>query len=255
MSHRRTRSIVVSLGAFALAIAAPARSLHAQVAAGNGFLLGTPDGSITIRTGWALASAGSDIFSFTTNNLTIDRRDFSSPLIGADLAFSVLPRTDVVFSASYAAANKRSEFRKFEDNNHDPIGQTTGFFRVPLSVSVKQYLTRRGRSIGQLAWIPARFSAYVGAGAGTTWYRFRQNGDWIDFTDMSVFPAQLRAEGWTMSGHAFAGTEWAMSARFSLVTEARYERAHAAINSNDFQGFDPIDLSGLSTTAGIAVRF
>jgi len=255
MSHRRTRSIVVSLGAVALAIAAPIASLHAQVAAGNGFLLGTPDGSLTIRGGWALASAGSDIFSFTTDNLTIDRRDFSSPLIGADLAFRVLSRTDVVFSAAYEAANKRSEFRKFEDNNHQPIGQTTEFVRVPMSVGVKQYLTDRGRSIGQLAWIPAKFSAYVGAGVGTVWYRFRQNGDWIDFSDMSVFSAQLATEGWTVSGNAFVGGEWAMSSRLSLVTEARYDRAHAAVSSNDFSGFGPIDLSGLSTTAGLAVRF
>lgn len=255
MSQRRTRSIVVSLGAVALAIAAPAASLRAQVAGGNGFLLGTPDGSLTLRTGWALASAGSDIFSFTTDNLTIDRRDFSSPLFGADLAFRVLSRTDVVFSASYEAANKRSEFRKFEDNNHQPIGQTTEFVRVPMSVGVREYLTDRGRSIGRLAWIPSRFSAYIGAGVGSVWYRFRQNGDWIDFTDMSVFPAELRTEGWSVSANAFVGGEWAMNARLSLVTEARYERAHGSIDSNDFQGFGPIDLSGLSTTAGLAIRF
>ncbi len=253
--QRRARSIAVSFGAIALAISAPVASLAAQVAGGNGFLLGAPDGSLTIRGGWALASAGSDLFSFTTDNLTLNRRDFSSPLIGADLAFHVLSRTDIVLSASYEGANKRSEFRKFEDNNHQPIGQTTGFHRVPLTISVKQYLTDRGRSIGHLAWIPARFSAYVGAGGGTTWYRFRQNGDWIDFTDMSVFPAQLMTEGWTASANAFVGGEWSMNARLSLVTEARYDRAHATINSVDFQDFGPIDLSGFTTTAGIAVRF
>ena len=255
MSHRRFRSIAVSFGAVLLLAVPRFAPIHAQVAAGKGFLLGAPSGSLTLRGGWALASAGSDIFSFTTDNLTLNRRDFSSPLIGADLAFRVLSRTDVVISTSYEAANKRSEFRKFEDNNHQPIGQTTEFVRVPITVSVKQYLTDRGRSIGQLAWIPSRFSSYVGAGAGTTWYRFRQNGDWIDFTDMSVFTAQLQAESWTMSADAFVGGEWALSPRFSLVTEARYERAHAPIKSVDFSDFSPIDLSGFSTTAGIAVRF
>lgn len=254
MSHRRTRCIVVSLGV-ALLVATPRfASVHAQVAAGRGFLFGAPDGSLTLRGGWALASAGSDIFAFTTDNLTINRRDFSSPLIGADLAFRVASRTDLVFSTSYEGANRRSEFRKFEDNNHNPIGQTTAFIRVPVTVSVKQFLTNRGRQIGQLAWIPSRFSAYVGAGAGATWYRFRQNGDWIDFTDMSVFSAQLTSDGWAPSAHVLVGGEWSLNARLSMVTEARYERAHAAL-SDDFQGFAPMDLSGLSTTAGIAVRF
>jgi hypothetical protein len=261
MLNRRIRQRAVSLdavrraGAIALVTALPFASISGQVAAGRGYLLGAPDGSLTLRGGWALASAGSDVFSFTTDNLTINKRDFSSPLIGADLAVRILSRTDFVVSMSYAAANRRSEFRKFVDNNQQPIGQTTGFVRMPVSVSIKQYLTTRGRSIGHLAWIPARFSAYVGAGGGATWYRFRQNGDWIDFADMSVFSSELVSDGWTPSAHVLVGGEWSLGARWSAVTEARYERAHANLRPEAFQGFAPIDLSGFSTTAGIAVRF
>jgi hypothetical protein len=241
-------------GAAALLIAAPFVGTSGQVAAGRGFLLGAPDGTLTFRGGWGLATASSDIFSFTTDNLTLNRRDFSSPTFGADLGFDILSRTDLVMSVGYAGVYRRSEFRHFIDNNHLPIEQNTRFLRVPLTVSVRQYLTTRGRSVGRLAWIPARFSAYVGAGGGATYYRFKQAGDWIDFTDNSVFPATLQSDGWTPSAHVLVGGEWSLSARFSAVTEARYERAHATL-SNDFTNFAPIDLSGFSTTAGIAVRF
>jgi hypothetical protein len=256
----RTRYAVVSPGALrrigALALLATLPSIVlSQVAAGRGFLLGLPNGSITLRGGWALASAGSDIFSFTTDQLTINRRDFSSPLVGADLAIRVLSRTDVVASVTYAGIHKQSEFRGFIDNNNGPINQTTGFVRVPLTMSVKQYLTSRGRSIGQLAWIPSRFSAYVGAGGGITWYRFRQDGDWIDFKTMDVFSAVMESDGWTPTAHVLAGTEWNLGARTALVTEARYERSHATLNASDFSGFGPIDLSGFSTTAGITIRY
>lgn len=233
---------------------APLGATAAQVAAGSGFLLGAPDGSLTLRGGWATASAGSDIFSFTTDNLTLNRRDFSSPTLGADIAFRTLSRTDVVLSIDYDGTRKQSEFRHFIDNNHNPIEQSTTFIRIPLMVSVKQYLTTRGRSIGKLAWIPSRFSAYVGAGGGATWYRFKQQGDWIDFQTSDVFPALLQSEGWTPTAHVLLGGEWSLSARFSAVTEAKYERSHAPLGA-DFSGFDPIDLSGFSTTAGIAVRF
>jgi hypothetical protein len=225
-----------------------------QVASGRGFLLGAPDGSLTIRGGWALASAGSDIFSFTTGLLTINRHDFSSPTLAGDLAFRVLSRTDVVISTGYSGMRTGSEFRGFIDNNDQPIEQTTEFLRVPVTLSVKQYLTNRGRSIGQLAWIPSRFAFYVGAGGGATWYRFNQHGDFIDFTDNSVFSAVLQSDGWAPEAHVMTGVEWNLNARFAAVTEARYERSHATLSA-DFHQFAPIDLSGFTTTAGIAVRF
>jgi hypothetical protein len=244
-----------AIGAFALIAAAPFPSIQAQVPGGNGFLLGAPDGALTLRGGWSLPSAGSDIFSFTTNQLTINRSDFHSPLIGADLSFHLLSRTDIVYSVEYSGMNRGSEFRHFIDNNHQPIQQSTALFRVPQTLSVKQYLTDRGRSVGQLAWIPARFAVYVGAGGGITWYRFKQHGDWIDFTDNSVFPATMQSEGWTGVAQILAGGEWSLSERFAAVTEARYLRSHATMDPSDFTGFAPIDLSGFSTTAGIAVRF
>ena len=238
----------------ALLVAAP-MSAGAQVASGPGFLLGMPDGSLTVRGGWALASAGSDIFSFTTDQLTLNRRDFSSPTFGTDLAFRVLSRTDVVFSVDYDGMRKQSEFRNFIDNDHHPINQNTQFIRVPLEASVRQYLTTRGRSIGKLAWVPARYSLYVGAGGGFAWYRFRQQGDWIDFKTNDVFSSTMQSDGWTPTAHVLVGGEWNLSARFAVVTEAKYQRAHAPLSTSDFQGFEPIDLSGLSTTAGITVRF
>ena len=243
---------IASVAALGLAVLPSIGS--AQVAAGRGFLLGVPDGSITLRGGWALASANSDIFSFTTGLLTLRRRDFSSPTVAGDVAFRVLSKTDFVISTGYAGMSKRSEFRGFIDNNNLPIEQTTQFMRVPITVSVKQYLTSRGRSIGHLAWVPARATAYVGAGGGATWYRFRQDGDFIDFADSSVFSTVLQSDGWSPEAHVLAGVEWNLGARFAAVTEARYERSHATLGA-DFSNFGPIDLSGFSTTAGFAVRF
>src|SRR5689334_18849879 len=46
---------------------------------GNGFLFGAPAGAFTLRGGWAMPRAKSDLFTFTTQNLTLNRSDFSSP--------------------------------------------------------------------------------------------------------------------------------------------------------------------------------
>jgi hypothetical protein len=229
-------------------------ALGAQASTGDGFFMGTPRGSFTVRGGWALASARSDVFTFTTDNLTLDRGDFSSPVIDLDFAIRLLPRTDLVISSAFTGTRKKSEFRNFIDNNDAPIEQTTGFDRIPVTVSVKQYLSNRGRSIGKLAWIPTRVAPYVGAGGGAMWYRFRQTGDFVDFQTNDVFNAVLESQGWAPTGHALAGGEVTINPRLAFVTEGRYTWAKAKLQ-NDFSGFDRIDLSGFTTTAGIAVRF
>jgi opacity protein-like surface antigen len=51
-----------------------------------------------------------------------------------------------------------------------------------------------------------------------------------------------------------AGVEWSVTPGWALRTEARYVSA-GATPSQDFSGFNRIDLSGLTTSVGFFVRF
>jgi hypothetical protein len=51
-----------------------------------------------------------------------------------------------------------------------------------------------------------------------------------------------------------AGVDYALGPRFAITTEARYLWSNAEL-SQDFSGFQPLDLSGLSTTVGLSIRF
>jgi len=248
MSAIRSSFVISALAVASLAPVVPAQDM------GNGFLFGAPTGSFVVRGGWAMARAGSDLFSFTTNQLTLNRGDFSSPSGDIDLAFNVTPQWQIVASGSVAITNRRSEFRHFEDNNNLPIEQTTSFSRVPLTLNVKRYLTSTGRSIGRFAWIPSRFAPYVGIGGGVMHYRFRQSGDWIDFKTMDVFLSEYESDGWAPTANVQTGVDYSLNARFALTGEARYVWSNAPL-SQDFQGFQKLDLSGFSTSIGVAVRF
>ena len=243
-----TRLLPALVLAVALPVAARAQST------GNGFLFGAPMGSLTIRGGYANASAGSDLFAFSTDQLTLNRRDFSSPTVDIDLAFRTGARTDVVFGGSFAGTSKGSEFRHFVDQNNAAVRQNTTFQRVPLTISLRHYLTSRGRSVGNFAWVPARFTPFVGLGGGATWYRFRQSGDFIDFKTNNVFPSTLESSGWAPTARAMAGADYTLSPRLALTGQETYLWAKGGL-SNDFSGFHRIDLSGLSTTLGLSVRF
>jgi hypothetical protein len=221
---------------------------------GDGFLFGAPHGEVSIRGGFNHATAGSDIFTFTENQLTVAKRDFSAVAFATDVDVALTPRTSMRFGFAISQSNTPSEFRDFVDNNRLPIQQTTEFRRVPLTASLKAYLSPPGRSVGHFAWIPSRYAPYVGGGAGAMWYRFQQYGDFIDFTTYKVFPDSFLSDGWTPTLHAFAGTDVSLNPRFAVTFEGRYEWAHKELSA-DFARFQPIDLSGFALTAGFVVRY
>ena len=238
----------------AVALVTFARPAAAQTS-GDGFLFRRPTGSFSIHGGYALANAGSDIFSEATTQLTLDKRDFSGFSLGGDISYSMSPRLDLVFGGDYTFSKKDSEFRDWEDNNGEPIEQSTDFKRVPLTLSLKYYVRERGREVSQFAWIPTRYSPYVGIGGGATWYRFRQQGDFVDFEDLDVFYAEVQSSGWAPMGQALAGLDYTIGPWFALTGEGRYTLAKARLNPDDFEGFEKIDLSGFAGTVGFKVRF
>lgn len=250
LATRRGRIAAVAL--VAATISAP-RAAAAQ-AEGHGFLFGAPAMNLSLRLGYALPSARSDLFTFTTDQLTLGRGDFGGPSIDADLGIRAAERTDVTVSASYSGMSRRSEFRHFIDNNNQPIEQTTRFQRVPLTIGLKQYLTPRGRQIGRYAWVPQRMTPYIGAAIGTEWYRFRQDGDFVDFADSSIYSAVNETSGWGLTTRGDAGLEYTLTPSMALSGQLTYSWAQAAVGG-DYSGFSRIDLSGLSTTFGVAFRF
>jgi hypothetical protein len=238
-----------------IGLAIAAIPLSAQELSGNGFLFGTPTGSFTMRAGYAAASAGSDIFSFVTSDLTLRRKDFGSFSYGFDLALRAHPRVDIVLSTDVSGMNKKSEFREWQDNSGNPIEQTTSFSRSAIMLSGKYYFRPYGRTLSRLAWIPARYAPWVSAGIGFTHYGFKQDGDFIDSkANNKVFYDTFESSDWGKGGQVSAGIDWNLNHRFALTTQARYLFGKADLGI-DYSGFAPIDLSGAGVSTGLVIRF
>ena len=245
------RAIVLS----ALAVAA-GRPLQAQ-GSGNGYLFGAPSAQITLRGGYSQANARSELFDQVTSDLTLSRRDFAGLTGGATIAIHAGPRFDVTLDADVAGmTGRRSEYRGFEDQGGQPIEQTTDFVRVPVLVGARFNLTDPGRSVGRLAWIPARLVPWVGAGVGAAWYRFRQQGDFIDFNtvDNQVVTLQVSSSGWAPAAQASLGADLTLSPRVALTGGARYTWSRAKLGEDFDQAFDRLDLSGVAVTLGLTFR-
>ncbi|MEZ4416195.1 MAG: hypothetical protein R3E10_10660 [Gemmatimonadota bacterium] len=221
---------------------------------GEGFLFGSPRGSIAFKAGYAMPTAGSQIFDFVSDELTLSKRDFNAPWFEGEIGVRVSDRVDVLFDVAYSRSERDSEFRDWTDTNDLPIEQRTMFRRVPVSLGFKYYLGDTGRRISSLAWVPAKWTPYVGAGAGIIWYRFSQVGDFVDFETLDIFVDNFISEGHSGTVHALAGVDYSLSARAALTGEARYQYAKGPMGA-DFVDFDDLDLAGFQVTAGLKFRF
>jgi hypothetical protein len=218
------------------------------------FLFGRPKHAIGIRGNWLFASAGSDLFDFVTEHLTLEKEHFNSPGFGADVAFALTPRAELEASVELNRMTRGSEYRAFVDNNLLPIEQRTSMQTTQLSAGIRYALTPRGDEVGRLAWIPRRVVPFVGAGAGAVYYQFEQNGDFVDFVDLSVFYDVFRSTGWAPTAHVLAGVDLQIYKGFYGTVQGRYTKAAAELTS-DFIDFDAIDLSGFRLSAGINLLF
>ena len=218
------------------------------------FMFGRPSTSIGLRGSWIFASAGSDLFDFVTQQLTIDKQDFNAPAFAADVAFNVTSRLQIEGGVEIARLERDSEYRDFVDNNLLPIEQTTGLQTVHLVGGVRYALVPRGREVSRLVWVPARVVPFVGAGGGVVRYAFRQFGDFVDFVDNNIFYESFRSTGWGPTAHVFSGVDVQLYKALYVTVQGRYTTGSAKLSS-DFVDFDPIDLSGFRTSAGINLIF
>jgi hypothetical protein len=234
-----------------LAAAPPA---GAQVA-GDGFLFHVPSGSFVLRAGLDQALAGSDIFSQSISDFTLRKSDFAGLNFSIELNATLSRRTDLVISAGWTGSRHGSEYRHWVDNNDLPIQQTTTFQRVPITAGARYYLIPQGERIGHLAWVPSRIAPFVGGGVGAIWYRFRQNGDFINLSSATkdVFSDDLSTSDWSLTAYAAAGADYSITPSFFLTGEARYTWARAHVGP-DYYGYGRVDLSGVALTVGVGFR-
>ena len=258
--HRRPRlPAMVIAGLIAMMLADPA----AAQGSGNGFLFSQPAGSFSLRGGYAFASASSDVFNDAMSQLTLDKSDFGAFAWGGDISYAAKPRLDLVFDVGVSSSKEESEVRDFVEDlpngGSAPITQVTRYKRVPLTFALKYYFVDRGRAVSQLAYIPSKYAPYMAIGAGAMYYEFKQSGDFVDFESDPEFPeiftAELESNGWTAMAHGAAGIDYSLGPWLALTGEARYQWAKARLDPEVFEGYDKIDLSGVTGTVGFKVRF
>ncbi|MEO5510505.1 MAG: hypothetical protein ABIV28_02545 [Longimicrobiales bacterium] len=238
-----------------VACSAGAASTAASPAnAQDGFFFKPPAATVELRIGRNAANASGEIFRHMIDNFTLDSHDFAATSISADVAFRGAPAWDVVLGIAHAISRAASESRDYTDQDDQPILQQTRLTRMPVTAGARYYVLARGQALAEHAWVPARFTPFVGAGVGLMHYRLEQMGDFVNYEDLSIFNDLLESTGNSAMAYGEAGAAYWFNQRVGLSGGARYTYAKAGLR-RDFEGFEDINLSGLQASAGFAVRF
>jgi hypothetical protein len=194
------------------------------------------------------------VFDFSQERFNVHKRDFGGVNGEAELAFGLARGFEMSVAAGYAVASKRSMYRDWVDNDDQPIEQTTWFRRAPVTLNVRYNFIKPVEPVGSFAFIPTKYTPYVGVGAGFVSHKFKQTGDFIDFQDMGVFFHEYESSGVSSLMQAVAGLTYAVNAQMGLDTQLKYVHSSAEMG-RQWLGFDKIDLSGVALTTGVHIRF
>jgi opacity protein-like surface antigen len=250
----------ISITLFAIAAPASAQQqappdIPAASSSGpSDFILGAPRGWLALRGSYLFPRAGGDLFSFVSDQLTVDRSDLQAGGFAVDVGAALASDIDLVFGFDISHHTTPSEYRRFVTPSRQPIAQNTTLRQSEASAGVRLMPLGRGRRISRFAFIPRRFTPYVGGGASLMYYSLEQLGQFVDFNDLSIFNDRFASNGWTVGPYVNGGADVQVWKRLYVTAEGRYSWLHSGLDQ-DFSGFDGIDLAGFRASYGISVVF
>ncbi len=234
----RTTARIGSVLALALLVSAPA---SAQVI--HSFQIGV--GAFLPR-GYDARIAG-DVLVEDLNSLAFKTEDFRSARVFGEWDVAFGDHVEVGAGIGFYSRGVPSVYRDFVNVDGSEIEQDLHLRIVPIS-GVVRFLP-----FGQVG----TFRPYVGAGVTVMRWRYSESGDFIDFTDYSIFRDRFVASGTDLGGLLLGGIRVPLGGDvFGMGAEVRYQWGSGDTGglANGFLA-DKIDLSGPQVNFSFIVHY
>lgn len=178
-----------------------------------------------------------DFLSFNTS-------DFNGATAGAEYVVSLGDYLDAGLGVGIYSKSVPSVYSRLENRNGSEIEQDLKLRMVPFTATVR-YLPL-GRSAG--------IEPYIGAGVAVINWRYSETGDFVDFTDNSIFTDEFIGKG-TATGPTILGGVLFPMGNWSVGGEVRWQRALGDLPADLGFAGDKVDLGGVNYQAVFRVRF
>jgi len=181
------------------------------------------------------------------DDLAFEIKDFNNVTFGGEYVYAISPFLEAGVGIGYYSKTVNSVYANFVNTNGSEIEQDLKLRIVPITATV------RFLPIGRTAAV----QPYVGGGLGIFNWRYSEIGDFVDFTDNSVYSNRSNpfvADGTSFGPVVLGGVRFPIGDALTIGGELRYQWATGNTGGLD-KGFlgEKIDLGG--TTANFTIHF
>jgi outer membrane protein W len=200
--------------------------------------------SIHLKIGLFIPELQSDLWSVNRENLTFERSDMVNVVYGGEYEFYFNRLFSLSLEVGSYAKTVFAQYRDYEFEDGTPISQNISLRIVPVEANLKYHpLGHRNR-----------LNPYVGIGAGVYAWTYQQFGNFINFEDDSISEGFAETRRFAFGLNGRAGVAYRFQQRLGILLEGKYHYLQGKLSRN-FEGFEPLDMSGFLINAGIMFYF
>ena len=187
-----------------------------------------------------------DVLLANLDDLLFDVGDFNGATVNGEWVYGVSDYLEVAAGIGFYQKTVPSIYRNFEDSDGSEIEQDLKLRIVPITATVRFLPLPRGSAV----------EPYIGAGVGFFNWRYSETGEFIDFSDGTIFRDTFSADGNAVGPVIVAGLRFPVGDVWTFGGEYRWQRAEGDTDSAE-SGLlaDKIDLGGQSIGFTFHFRF
>lgn len=190
------------------------------------------------------ARTNGDVLVNNLDFLSFNLKDFGSATFGGEWEFPLMSRVDASLGIAFSSRSVPSVYSDFVEDDSTEIAQSLKLRIVPFTATV------RFLPLGH----DAPIQPYIGVGVGIFSWRYSETGEFIDYSDGSVFRDSFVASGATAGPVVLGGLTFPVGS-WAIGGEIRYHSAQGELPAGEGFSGTKIDLGGFAYSAMFKIRF
>lgn len=187
-----------------------------------------------------------DVLIENRNSLIFDIGNFRGFSVGAEYLFGLTDYIEAGADISFYQRTVPSIYADFVHDDNREIEQDLKLRIIPVTASIRFIPTGRNATV----------QPYIGIGAGILNWRYSETGEFVDFTDESIFRDRFVASGTEVAPVVIGGIRFLAEDVWTVGGEVRWQKADGETGGRP-AGFlaDKIDLGGWTANFNVHFRF
>jgi hypothetical protein len=187
-----------------------------------------------------------DVLVEDLNSLAFRIGDFSGFTFGGEWLYGIGEYLEVGGGLSYYQKSVPSVYSNFVGADGSEIRQDLKLRIAPITATIR--FLPVGRS--------AAVQPFVGGGLGIFPWKYSEVGEFVDFSDGTIFRDQFKASGTAVGPVFLAGVRFPIGDAFTTGVEFRWQKAEGDTKPEETGLLsDKIDLGGWTTAWNMHIRF